>query len=44
MLGLRDKERIKLAKTKPTPKATPAKHIIGILDAKYLNPSKIITE
>lgn len=42
ILGLRDKERIKLAKTRPTPKATPAKHIIGMLDAKYLKPNRII--
>jgi len=42
ILGLRDKERIKLAKTRPTPKATPAKQIIGILDAKYLKPKRII--
>ena len=26
----------------PTPIATPTKHIIGILDAKYLNPKRII--
>jgi hypothetical protein len=42
ILGLRDKERIKLAKTRPTPNATPAKQIIGMLEAKYLNPNKII--
>jgi len=40
--GFRAIEIIRLAKTQPTPKATPAKHTIGILDAKYLNPNNII--
>jgi len=42
MDGFRAIEIIKLAKTHPTPKATPAKQTIGILEAKYLNPNNII--
>ena len=35
-------EKTKKANIKPTPIATPVKHIIGILEAKYLNPINII--
>lgn len=42
MIGLRDIAKIKPLNIKPTPIATPAKEIIGILLAKYLNPNKII--
>ncbi len=40
--GLREIEKTKKANIKPTPIATPVKHIIGILEAKYLNPINII--
>ena len=40
--GLREIEKTKKANIKPTPIATPVKHIIGILEAKYLNPSNIM--
>ena len=40
--GLREMANTKKANIIPTPIATPVKHIIGILEAKYLNPSKII--
>ena len=42
--GLREIEKTKKAKIKPTPIATPVKHIIGMLEAKYLNPIKITCE
>ena len=42
--GLREIEKTKKANIKPTPIATPVKHIIGILEAKYLNPSNIISK
>ena len=38
--GLRDIANINDEKIKPTPIATPVKHIIGIPEAKYLNPIK----
>ena len=37
-------EKTKKANIKPTPIATPVKHIIGILEAKYLNPINIINK
>ena len=40
---MREIEKTKKANIKPTPIATPVKHIIGMLEAKYLNPIKIIT-
>jgi len=40
--GLRLIEIKRKAKIKPTPTATPARLIKGILEAKYLNPIKII--
>ena len=40
--GLRASEEVNEARTEPTPIATPAKLINGILDAKYLNPNNII--
>ena len=39
--GLREIEKTKKANIKPTPIATPVKHIIGRLEAKYLNPIRI---
>jgi hypothetical protein len=42
--GLRDIEKTKKAKIKPTPIATPARAIIGMLEAKYLNPINIMAE
>ncbi len=42
--GFRHIENINTLKTNPTPIATPAKEIKGILLAKYLKPSKIITQ
>jgi len=42
--GLREIEKTKKANIKPTPIATPVKHIIGILEAKYLNPINIINK
>jgi hypothetical protein len=41
--GLREIEKTKNANIKPTPIATPVKHIIGILEARYLKPINIIT-
>jgi len=40
--GLREIEKRRKAKMRPTPIATPAKLIRGTLDAKYLKPIKII--
>lgn len=40
--GLRDKPMINAANIIPTPTATPRKDKIGILQAKYLKPNKII--
>ena len=40
--GLREIEKTKNANIKPTPIATPVKEIIGIDEAKYLNPINII--
>ena len=36
--------KTKLAKINPTPIATPAREINGILDAKNLNPKRTITK
>jgi len=41
IVGLRGMEEADEARTEPTPIATPAKLIDGILDAGYLNPSRI---
>jgi len=40
--GLREIEKTKNANIRPTPIATPVKHIIGILEARYLKPINII--
>ena len=42
VLGLRLIPNINDEKITPTPIATPVKHIIGTLEAKYLKPIKII--
>jgi hypothetical protein len=42
MTGFLEIDNNKKAKIIPTPIPTPANEINGILDAKYLNPSKII--
>lgn len=40
--GLREIEKRRKAKIRPTPIATPARLIKGTLEAKYLKPIKII--
>ena len=42
IIGLRLIDKTKNENIKPTPIATPAKQTIGILEAEYLNPSKIL--
>ena len=42
IIGLRHIAKINILKTNPTPIATPAKEIKGILLAKYLKPRRII--
>jgi len=41
IIGLRHIENINILRVNPTPIATPANEIDGILLARYLNPSKI---
>jgi len=43
-LGLRLILKINAANINPTPTATPDRHIIGTLDAKYLKPINISTK
>jgi predicted transcriptional regulator len=40
--GLRDTEKTKNANIRPTPMATPVKQTIGMLEARYRKPIKII--
>ena len=42
MIGFRLIEKINKLRIKPTPIATPAKEINGILLAKYLKPRRIV--
>jgi len=44
IIGLRHIAKINILKTNPTPIATPAKEIKGILLARYLKPRRIIIE